>query len=78
MVVKNHLHSSSDKSLVGLNTVLTILCFASRKRRHRGCPCDCCLVDTSLVIIITVILIFTFFFELHTYLIELAFNYWQS
>jgi hypothetical protein len=42
-----------------------------------GCPCKCCIVDICFILVVTVILIIVFYFEIHTFIIESVINYWN-
>jgi hypothetical protein len=42
-----------------------------------GCPCNCCIIDICFILVVTVILIIVFYFEIHKFIIELEVDYWN-
>ncbi len=42
-----------------------------------GYPCNCCIIDICFILVVTVILVFVFYFEIHTFIIEFVVDYWN-
>jgi hypothetical protein len=42
-----------------------------------GCPRTCCILNICYILVVTVILVFVFYFEIHTYIVDFAVDYWK-
>jgi hypothetical protein len=41
------------------------------------CPCNSCILDICFILVVTVILVLVFYFEIHTYIMEFEVDYWK-